>query len=285
MLKPKVRQEAASWVVERFGLSQRRAGSLVSVSRTVFTYTPRENELNDSLRNRIKELAGKYRRYGHWRLYVILRREGFRVNHKRTERIYRSERLSLRIRKKKKLASMARVATPEVVHANQIWAMDFVSDSLWTGRKFRSLTLVDTYTKESLAIEVDTSLSGQRVVRVLERLSEINGLPEFIRVDNGPEFISKALDEWAYRNQVKLDFIRPGKPTENAYIESFNGKFRDECLNENYFSDLTEAREVIERWRVEYNTYRPHSSLNDLTPEVFRKSKESLTQNHQELYL
>lgn len=234
----------------------------------------------------MKELAGRLRRYGHWRLYVILRREGFQVNHKRTERIYRSEKLSLRIRKTKKFASVTRVPLPEAVRSNQIWAMDFVSDSLWTGRKFRSLTMVDTYTKQCLGIEVDTSLTGQRVVRVLERLTEIQGFPEFIRVDNGPEFISKALDEWAYRNQVKLDFIRPGKPTENGHIESFNGKFRDECLNENYFVDLKEAKEIIENWRTEYNTYRPHSSLNDLTPEEFaKKDRETLTQNYQELYL
>jgi putative transposase len=217
---------------------------------------------------------------------VVLRREGFLINHKRTERIYRSEKLNLRIRRRKKFASVIRTPLPEAVRVNQLWAMDFVSDSLWTGRRFRSLTLVDTFTKESLGIEVDTSLTGQRVVRVLERLSEMRGLPEYIRVDNGPEFISKALDEWAYRNKVKLDFIRPGKPTENAYIESFNGRFRDECLNENYFIDLNSARQTIEKWRIEYNTYRPHSSLNDLTPEAFaRMNKETLTQNTQELYL
>lgn len=272
--------------MERFGLSQRRASSLVLVSRTVFSYTPRENALNDSIRKRMKELAGRYRRYGHWRLYVVLRREGFLINHKRTERIYRSEKLSLRIRRRKKFASVTRTPLPEAIRPNQIWAMDFVSDSLWTGRRFRSLTLVDTFTKESLVIEVDTSLTGQRVVRVLERLSEMQGLPEYIRVDNGPEFISKALDEWAYRNQVKLDFIRPGKPIENAHIESFNGRFRDECLNENYFLDMNSARQIIENWRIEYNTYRPHSSLNDLTPEEFaRKNRENINPNRPELQL
>jgi putative transposase len=147
----------------------------------------------------MKELAGRFRRYGHWRLYVVLRREGFFINHKRTERIYRSEKFSLRIRRRKKFASIIRTPLPEAVRANQIWAMDFVSDSLWTGRRFRSLTLVDTVTKESLVINVDTSLTGLRVVRVLERLSEMRGLPEYIRVDNGPDFISKALDKWAYR--------------------------------------------------------------------------------------
>ena len=249
-------------------------------------YTPRANELNDTLRKRMKELAGRHRRYGHWRLYVVLRREGFLINHKRTERIYRSEKLSLRIRRRKKFAAVIRTPLPETIRPNQIWAMDFVSDSLWIGRRFRSLTLVDTFTKESLVIEVDTSLTGQRVVRVLERISENRGLPEYIRVDNGPEFISKALDEWAYRKQVKLDFIRPGKPTENGHIESFNGKFRDECLNENYFLNLNEAKMRIEEWRIEYNSYRPHSSINDLTPDEFAKRySETTTQNHPELQL
>lgn len=147
--------------------------------------------------------------------------------------------------------------------------MDFVSDSLFYGRKFRALTIVDDFSRESPAIEVDTSLSGLRVTRVLDQLAQTRGLPEVITVDNGPEFAGKVLDEWAYRNGVKLHFIRPGKPVENCYIESFNGKFRDECLNENWFSSLQEARNIIEAWRRDYNQYRPHSSLGDLTPEEF----------------
>lgn len=269
-------------MIERFGLSQRRASFLSGVSRTVFSYAPRFSELNDRIRHRLKELAEKHRRYGHWRLYVVLKREGFTVNHKRTERIYRSEGLSLRIRKRKKLASVARVLPPEATRPNQVWAMDFVQDSLWGGRRFRTLNIVDTFTKECPVIEVDTSLTGHRVVRVLEWLSEVRGLPEAIRVDNGPEFISKALDEWAYRNSVKLDFIRPGKPVENCYVESFNGKLREECLNENYFVSLKEAKELIENWRIEYNTYRPHSSLNDFTPEEFARRHQTKTS---ELYL
>lgn len=228
---------------------------------------------------RLKELADKFRRYGHWRLYVLLRREGFQVNHKRTERLYRQECLSLRVRKRKKLASVARIALPEPERPNERWAMDFIHDALWAGRRFRALTLVDIFTKECLAIEVDTSLNGQRVVRVLQRITEQRGfLPNSIRVDNGPEFISKTLDEWAYRTGVRLDFIRPGKPVENAHAESFNGKLRDECLNQNYFLNLEQAKEVIETWRLEYNTVRPHSSLNDLTPVDFIKQfEENLT--------
>lgn len=249
---------------------------MVSASRTIFSYRPRLCELNEQIRSRMKELAEKFRRYGHWRIYVLLRREGFQVNHKRTERLYRREGLSLRVRKRKKLASITRTRLPEPQKPNERWAMDFVHDALWVGRRFRALTLVDIFTKESLAIEVDTSLNGQRVVRVLQRIAEQRGfLPDSIRVDNGPEFISKTLDEWAYRTGVKLDFIRPGKPVENAFAESFNGKLRDECLNQNYFLNLAQAKEVIEAWRLEYNTVRPHSSLNDLTPADFAKQFET----------
>ena len=201
------------------------------------------------------------------------------VNHKRTEKIYREEGLSLRIRRRKKLAAVTRTPATQATRPNERWAMDFVHDSLWSGRRFRCLTLVDTFTKNSLVIEVDTSLNGVRVVRVLEGLSKLQGLPESIRVDNGPEFISKVLDEWAYRRGVKLDFIRPGKPTDNSYVESFNGKFRYECLNQNYFLDLREAKGVIEDWRIQFNTVRPHDSLGDLTPDEFMRQYEQQNNN------
>ena len=274
-------------MIERHGLSQRRACTLVSVSRMVMGYSPRPNDLNDRLRQRLKELAEKHRRYGHIRLYVLIRREGLVVNHKRTERIYRAEGLSLRIRRRRKFATVVRNPLPPAIRPNERWAMDFISDSLWCGRKFRTLSIVDTYSRECLNVEADTSLPGQRVVRALDRLADLKGLPESIRVDNGPEFISKVLDEWAYRNGVKLDFIRPGKPTENCYAESFHGRFRDECLNENYFSDMQEAKNKIEEWRIEYNTFRPHSSLDYKTPEEFLKQceQENLNQNALKLSL
>jgi len=191
------------------------------------------------------------------------------VNHKRVERIYRQERLSLRVKKRKKLKALSRVALPRAVRPDQQWSMDFIHDRLWEGRKFRSLSIVDTFTHECLALEVDTSLGGERVKRVLERLVSGRGLPEAITVDNGPEFISQVVDEWAYRRGVKLDFIRPGKPTDNPFVESFHDKFRDECLDDHYFSTLFEARAIIEEWRIEFNTFRPHRSLNGLTPEEF----------------
>lgn len=260
---------------------------MVSASRTVMHYRPRLNDLNALLRQRLKELAEKHRRYGHIRLYVLIRREGFHVNHKRTERIYRQEGLSLRIRRRRKFAAVVRNPLPPAIKPNERWAMDFIHDSLWSGRKFRTLSIVDTYTRECMTVEADTSLPGHRAVRILDRLGDLKGLPDSIRVDNGPEFISKALDEWAYRNGVKLDFIRPGKPVENAYVESFHGKFRDECLNENYFLDIQEAKDKIEEWRIEYNTFRPHSSLNYKTPEEFLKEceQENLNQNAPKLSL
>jgi putative transposase len=194
------------------------------------------------------------------------------INHKRTERLYREEGLALRRKRKRKGAAGARVVLPAAERPNQYWSMDFVSDSIVTGRRFRALTIVDNYTRECPAIEVDTSLGGSRVVGVLERIAEARGLPETITVDNGPEFVGKALDSWAYQKGVKLNFIRPGKPIENAYAESFNGRLRDECLNTNWFVSLKQARQIIENWREDYNQVRPHSSLNDLTPVEYART-------------
>lgn len=197
------------------------------------------------------------------------------VNRKRVYRLYREMGLAVRKRKRKKIVAAARVPSDTPLQANQRWSMDFVQDSLENGRRFRTLNIVDDYTRECLAIEVDFSLPGERVVRVLEELSSGRGLPQTIVIDNGPEFSGKVLDFWAYQKGVKLQFIRPGKPVENAYIESFNGKFRDECLNSNAFLSLRHARMLIARWREDYNKVRPHSSLGNLTPEEFgRKSNQ-----------
>jgi len=202
-------------------------------------------------------------------LHLLLKREGLVVNHKRTERLYREEGLALRKKRRRKGAAGARVMLPPPQRTNERWSMDFVTDSIITGRRFRALTIIDNYTRECPAIEVDTSLGGRRVVGVLERLSETRGLPETITTDNGPEFTGKALDEWAYRHGVKLNFIRPGKPIENAYAESFNGRLRDECLNTNWFISLNHARVVIEEWRRDYNEVRPHSALKGCTPKEY----------------
>lgn len=221
------------------------------------------------LRQRLRELAGQRKRFGSPRLHIMLKREGLVVNHKRTERIYHEEGLALRKKRRRKGAAGARATMPAAVRPNQNWSMDFVSDSIVTGRRFRALAIVDDYSRECPAIEVDTSLGGARVVSVLERLAETRGLPEAITLDNGPEFAGKALDEWAFRKGIKLNFIRPGKPIENAYAESFNGRLRDECLNTNWFLSLKQARDVIEDWRKDYNSIRPHSSLNGLAPDEF----------------
>lgn len=224
---------------------------------------------NSEIRDRIRKIAQERRRFGSPRIYLLLRRQGLIINHKKVERIYREEGLSLRKRKRKKAGSQTRLVLPPAQKPNERWSMDFVSDSLVTGRRFRVLAIVDDFSKESPAIEVDTSIGGSRVVQVLERLEELRGLPEMITIDNGPEFTGRALDEWAYRKGVKLNHIRPGKPIENAFAESFNGRLRDECLNENWFLSLNHAREVIEEWRKDYNEARPHSSLDGLTPKEY----------------
>ena len=172
------------------------------------------------------------------------------------------------------MAAVSRIELPEANRPNERWSMDFVHDQLAGGRRIRVLTIVDLFTRECPAIEVDTSISGRRVSRVLDRLMFMRGLPDSITVDNGPEFASRAMDEWAYKRGVKLDFIRPGKPIDNAYIESFNGRLRDECLNDNWFLSLDDARDRIERWRVDYNRERPHSSLNNLTPKEFAEKHD-----------
>jgi putative transposase len=256
-------------VMERFGLSLRKTCYLVGLSRTSFAYQPVVRPDDDVIRKRLKELAQTRRRFGCPRLHVMLRREGFMINHKRTERIYQQEGLSLRIRRRKKLSSLLRIEIPKPRHPNHIWSMDFMRDSLANGRSIKVLAVVDEYTRKCFRIEVDTSINGVRVVRTLGEIGQLVGLPEIILMDNGPEFISKALDAWAYQRGIKLAFIRPGKPVENAYIESFNGHFRDECLNENWFLSLEHARRIIEAWRVDYNHARPHSSLGYLTPEEF----------------
>jgi putative transposase len=224
------------------------------------------------IRARLLELAALKRRYGYRRLYVLLRREGVCVNHKCVERIYREEGLSVRKRKRKRAAGVRAATWLPATQPDQRWSLDFVSDALHWGRKLRMLTVVDTYTRESLAIEVDTSLSGARVARVLDRVISERTVPGEIVMDNGPELTSKALDQWAYERGVQLRFIAPGKPQQNGFVESFNGKFRDECLNEHWFTTLYDAREKVEAWRVEYNRERPHSSLGNQTPEEFRRS-------------
>ncbi len=220
------------------------------------------------------EIAQVRIRYGYWRIFTLLRREGWPDNHKRVYRIYKEEGLNLRSKRPRRNRMAAqRLDRPQLSNINQCWSMDFVADQrsdarLFDGRKFRSLTVVDNFSRKCLAIQVGQSIKGIDVVEVMEQVKQGTGaVPQRIQVDNGSEFISKALDKWAYDNRVTLDFSRPGKPTDNPYIESFNGSFRDECLNVNWFLSLEDAQEKVEAWRQEYNCFRPHSSLGDLTPE------------------
>ncbi len=269
-MTPAARREAVHRVQERWDLSERRACRLIGIQRSVARYRRQGNDTPE-LRQRLCSLAAERRRFGYRRLWVLLRREGFGVNHKRVYRLYREEGLAVRRRKRKRMAGVARVPTEAPLRPNQRWSMDFVADALANGRRIRVLTVLDDFTRESLATEVDTSLPGLRVTRVLERLAIERGLPELITVDNGPEFAGRVLDAWAYSNDVHLHFIDPGKPVQNAYIESFNGRLRDECLNEHWFMSLPAARSIVEAWRDDYNAVRPHSALGNQTPEEFAR--------------
>jgi putative transposase len=202
----------------------------------------------------------------------MLRREGWHVNTKRVYRLYREEGLELRMKKRAKRAAQARIRLTEASYPNQRWSMDFVSDRLVDGRWFRILTVVDQYTRECLCAHADRSQTGEKVSEQLERVIARRGAPESITADNGSEFAGQAMDYWAHQTGVKLNFIRPGKPVENGYIESFNGRLRDECLNVEVFLDLADAHSKIERWRRDYNQQRPHSSLADRTPREFAEA-------------
>lgn len=257
------------------GVSERHACGLVQIHRASARYRQRRHD-DPSLRQRLRELAAERKRFGYRRLHALLRREQdsagtprWLVNHKRVYRLYREEGLAVRRRKRKRFRAEARVSLPLPKTANEVWTMDYTHDELASGRKFRTLNLMDGYTREALAIEVDTSLPGLRVVRALERLRELRGAPAAIQVDNGTEFTSRVVDQWAYQQGVALHFIERGKPVQNALIESFNGKFRDECLNQNWFVDLRDAQDRIEAWRLDYNAVRPHSSLGYLPPVEF----------------
>jgi putative transposase len=252
-----------------YKVSERRACTTFEFVRSVVRYESKADP-QTALRMRLRELAMARVGYGYRRLQVLLWREGWRVNHKRVYRLYCQEGLGLRKRvPRRRRACLKRELRPQAAEKNECWSMDFMSDQLFDGRRIRVLTLVDNHTRESLAIHVAQRIRGMEVVEVLERVSKEHGKPRTIRVDNGPEFISKDVDLWAYWNHVTLDFSRPGKPTDNAYIESFNARFRLECLNEHWFMSMEDAREKVEEWRRDYNQNRPHSSLGNVPPEEY----------------
>lgn len=254
---------------EKTSISERRACQLVGLSRTVLHYEPSKQPENDALQQRIVELAQVRRRFGYRRIGALLRREGCTANHKRVFRLYQEAGLAVQRRRKRQGVMVEREKLSLPTKPNEVWSMDFVSDALAGGRRIKALTIVDDFTKESVDIAVDHGISGHYVTRVLDQAVRFRGTPQAIRTDQGPEFTGRALDQWAYRNGVQLKLIQPGKPTQNAYIESFNGRFRDECLNEHWFTSLAEARVLVASWRRDYNEHRPHSSLDYQTPAEF----------------
>ena len=264
-------------------ISERRACGLVGLARTTLKRTVIEPPDTASLRSRIIDLAHARRRFGYRRIHDLLRREGIRANHKKVYRLYREEALSVRKRRRRKAVMVDRQALYAPTRPNEIWSIDFVMDALANGRRIKCLTIVDDFTRECLDIVVDYGISGSYVARVLQAIGQFRGLPRAVRTDQGPEFTSRALDRWAYGRGVDLKLIAAGKPTQNAYIESFNGKFRDECLNDNYFNNLEHARAVIATWRRDYNEARPHSGIGRIPPAEFAARYRSGSINSTEL--
>jgi len=266
----------ARWAQEAYRISERHAARLVILAISTLRYRSRK-VFDEVLRRRLRELAGTHVRYGYRRLTVLLRREGWHVNAKRIYRLYREEELIVRTKQRRKMARRQRIRTTAAARLNQCWSMDFVSDKLADGRSFRILTVIDQFTRECVALEADRSMTGRKVAEALERAGmERGALPESITVDNGSEFCSRALEAWAVGNNVQLCFIRPGRPVENGFIESFNGRLRDESLNVEWFSSLEDARQKLAKFREHYNHQRPHSSLADRTPAAFAQQMAAL---------
>jgi putative transposase len=266
---PIAKRAAVGWLVDAQRASVRRGCRLVGLSTATLQYQRHGRCDNRELLARLQAHAAVRPRYGYRRLHTLVAREGIVANHKRVHRVYRDAGLQVRRRRRKRRTRGERVPLAAPSRSGERWSMDFMADTLADGRGFRTLNIVDDFTRECVAIEVDRSLPGARVVRVLERLAETIGLPSVLVSDNGPEFAGRTLDAWAYRRGIELRFIRPGKPIENAYVESFNGKFRDECLNEHWFLSVAEAQPIIEAWRVDYNTVRPHRSPGQQTPAAY----------------
>ncbi|WP_234820332.1 MULTISPECIES: IS3 family transposase [Sinorhizobium] len=271
VVTPAARRNAVAHLMDRHQMSERRACKAIGFCRMTIRYETRRSDDHD-LRERMKALAHERRRFGYRRLHVLLRREGHRVNHKRLFRLYREEKLTVRKRGGRKRAIGTRAPMLIPMAANDRWSLDFVSDQLTDGRRFRVLTVVDDCTRECLALVADTSLSGLRVARELDRIIEERGKPKMIVSDNGSEFTSSAILQWVDRAKVEWHYIAPGKPIQNAFIESFNGRLRDEFLNETLFSSLTHARSALLNWRSDYNDNRPHSGLGWLTPAEFAQT-------------
>jgi len=268
-VRPTQRREVVSYLQSAYSMSQRQACRLVSLSRKATNYQP-VRKRDGPLIERLKSLGEQYPRYGYLVLHALLKGEGLVVNHKRTYRLYSELGMQVRTKRRKKLV---RPRIPMIVptRANERWSLDFVHDQLADGRRIRILNVVDDCSRTCVGQIVDTSISGQRLANYLDQLLETRGKPRAIVMDNGPELTSKAMFFWSQHTGVKLNFIQPGKPTQNAFVESFNARLRDGCLNQHWFQSLNEARQIIEQWRYHYNHERPHSSLDYQPPMVFEQ--------------
>jgi len=265
----------AEWVKTAYGINSSRACRLSGLTRSGYYRRPKSNPFNEALSKRIREISAVRVRFGFQRIHVMLQREGWAVNRKRVLRLYRLEGLQLRRKKRReKRPSHARAIRDVASRRDERWSMDFVTDRLENGSYFRILTVVDQYTRECLALMPGRSLKGADVARCLTSLLKERSKPCSITVDNGSEFCGQEMDSWAYRHGIELDFIRPGKPVENAYVESFNGRLRDECLNTHLFFDMQDAEEKLACWRRDYNEERPHGKLGSLTPTEFSKRQQ-----------
>lgn len=269
MVTAPLRRELVRWMQTK-GLSERRGLAVAGMSASSLRYEPRPDR-NAQLRQRIVALAQRHRRYGVEMIHLKLRQAGLLVNYKRVERLYRLEKLQVRRRRRKKIPVAERQPLIRPGAANEVWSMDFVFDRVATGRTIKSLVIVDDATHECVAIVAEHSIGGTHLTRILDEVCAKRGKPAIIRTDNGPEFVGKAMLNWSFRMGVQLKLIEPGKPNQNAYVESFNGRLRDECLNEHWFTSLAHAKAVIEDWRREYNEQRPKKSLGGLTPASYAK--------------
>ena len=278
MVTPRAQRACCIAVVQIHGYSERKACQLVGANRASMRYISHKPE-EGLLREKIVSIAHEKRRYGYRRIHMLLKREKIVINHKKLFRIYKELGLKVLKRGGRKRAVGTRVIAMPLRRINQEWSLDFVHDALANGRKIRLLTVVDDFTRESIKITVDTSLNGHRVCEELEHIIEVRGKPERILSDNGTEFTSTAVLKWCQEKKIQWNYIQPGKPYQNGYIESFNGKLRDECLNENLFLNLQEARRLVEEWREEYNEWRPHSALNGKTPNEVARGEEKLIES------
>lgn len=280
MVTPDAQKEAVHHCKDSYNLSERQACKLIDISRSVYRYH-KKLDGNIVLRKILRTEADKHKKYGCVMLYRLIRNKGYKVNHKRIERLYREENLALRRRKKKRKLPTRTMNLKKANKPGENWSIDFIHDALHSGRKFRVFGVIDTVSRESLELFPEFSITGKRVTELLDKISITRGLPDSINLDNGPEFTSKEMLEWAKKRKVTLNFSRPGKPTDNAYIESFFGRFREECLSMEWFLNLEDARKKIKLWQEGYNNIRPHGALGGDPPRVYALNFQSVTSSQE----